>query len=241
MRPATAFAASAAVPSGRPRAAKVCASSGPRMTAAVATHSLNGRSISSAVVPAGNHVLVRVAEAAEETSGGLILSSGAKEKPTHGEAVAVGDGKFLGGGLKVPMAVKQGDTVLYGKYGGTDVDYDGEKHTFLTQDDILCVLEGGEYAAEAVRPIFDRVLVKRDEMPEESAGGIVLGKAGEKPTSGRVVAVGPGRLMENGETEPIEFQIGDAVMFGKYAGTEVAFRGEDYMLIRIADVFARWE
>ncbi len=69
----------------------------------------------------------------------------------------------------------------------------------------------------------------------------MLGKSAEKPTSGRVVAIGPGRFMENGKTEPVEFKVGDAVMYGKYAGTEVTFRGEEYTLIRVADVFARWE
>eukprot|EP00171_Calliarthron_tuberculosum_P007116 IDg7116t1 len=225
MRGVSAFAAAAGVPGSksRLRGRAVCSQVGPRMAVETATHTLNGRSITGPLKPAGNNVLVKVAEAPEETAGGLILSSSAKEKPTHGLAVAVGDGKFLGAGIKVPMAISQGDTVLYGKTTS------------------YCLLANGEYAAEAVRPIFDRVLVKRDDSPSETASGIALGKSAERPTSGRVVAVGPGRFMENGETEPLSFQAGDVVMFGKYSGTEVTFRGEEYMLLRVADVFAMWE
>lgn len=242
MRAVNAFVAAAGVPgSSRTRGRAMCSQVAPRMAVETATHTLNGRSITGPLKPAGNHVLVKVAEAAEETAGGLVLSTSAKEKPTHGVAVAVGEGKFLGAGVKVPMAISPGDTVMYGKYGGTEIDYDGEKHTFVTQDDILCLLSNGEYSMEAVRPIFDRVLVKRDDALSETSSGIVLGKSAERPTSGRVVAVGPGRFMENGETEPLSFQVGDVVMFGKYGGTEVTFRGEEYMLLRVADVFAMWE
>lgn len=243
MRAVSAFASPATLPASRTSLTRtVCTQRAPRMAAVeAAVHTLNGRSITGPLQPLANNVLVKVAEAAEETAGGLILSSGAKEKPTHGLAIAVGEGKFLGSGVMMPMSIQSGDTVLYGKYGGTDIEYDGDKHTFVTQDDILCILEKGEYAAEAVRPLFDRVLVKRDAALEETESGIVLGKASEKPTSGRVIAVGPGRFMENGQTEPLSFEVGDVVMYGKYSGTEVTFRGEEYMLLRIADVFAKWE
>ncbi len=209
--------------------------------AATAQHTLNGRSIGGPMKPVGQNVLVKVAEAEQETKGGLILTSANQEKPTHGTAVAVGEGKFLPSGAKVPVPIKAGDVVLYGKYGGTDCEYDGVKHCFVTIDDVLCVLEGGAMSAEAVVPLFDRVLVKRDPVQEETAGGLVLGKSAEKPLSGTVVASGPGRFMENGQTEPIEFAKGDKVMFSKYSGTDFKFDGEEYMFLRVSDVFAKWE
>lgn len=211
------------------------------MTAAAVSHTLNGKGISGPLQPASQNILVKVAEAAETTTGGLILSSGAKEKPTYGEAVEVGPGKYYGNGVLIPMHVSKGDIVLYGKYGGTDLDYDGDKHCMVTQDDILCKLKNGEYAADAVEPIFDRLLVKIEESSETTTSGIILSKtAREKSTEGKVVAMGPGRFMENGEMEPSSFAVGDTVMYGKYAGTEVEFGGEEYMVIRVADVIARY-
>ena len=211
------------------------------MSVETASHTLDGRAITGPLKPSGQNVLVRIAEAPEMTAGGLILSSTAKEKPTHGEAIAVGVGKYMPSGVAVPMVINAGDTVLYGKYGGTDVEYDGSKHTIVTQDDILCILKNGMYEADAVVPIFDRVLIKRDEVKEETVSGIVLsGGAAERPYSGKVIALGPGRFMENGETEPVEFNVGDSVMFGKYAGTEVSFKGEEYILMRMADIYAKW-
>lgn len=211
------------------------------MTAAAATHTLNGKAIPGPVQPAGQNVLVKIAEAPETTTGGLILSSTAKEKPTYGEAVEVGPGRNFGNGVKIPMAVDKGDFVLYGKYGGTDVDYDGEKHTIVTQDDILCKLTGGEYKPSAVVPIFDRILIKVDAAKEETVGGIVMAKsAATKSTSGKIVAMGEGRFMENGETEPAAFSVGDTVLYGQYSGTAIEFDGEEYMLVRAADIYAKY-
>lgn len=219
----------------------VCTRRNARMSVQTATHELDGRTITGPLKPANNHVLVRVAEAVETTTGGLILSSGAVEKPTYGEAVEVGPGKFFGTGTKIPMAISKGDTVLYGKYGGTEVTYDGVKHTFVTQDDILCKLAGGKFTADAVEPIFDKVLIKRDDPAAETSLGIIIAAGGsEKTYAGKIVAVGPGRFMENGEMEPVEIKVGDSVLFGQYSGTEVKFDGEDYILVRIADIYAMY-
>ena len=217
----------------------VCPPRGFRMAVETATHELDGRVITGPLKPAGNNVLVRVAEAQDTTTGGIILSTGAKEKPTFGEAIEVGPGKFFGSGTKIPMAISKGDTVLYGKYGGTDVTYDGIKHTIVTQDDILCRLIGGKFEAGSVEPIFDRVLVKRDNPASETTSGIIIAPSASKKTySGSVVAIGPGRFMENGETEPVQLKIGDNVFFGEYSGTEVNFQGEEYILVRNSDIYA---
>lgn len=211
------------------------------MTAATAAHTLNGKPIAAPLQPAGQNILVKIAQAAETTSGGLILSSTAKEKPTYGEAVEVGPGRYFGNGIQIPMMVNKGDVVLYGKYGGTDVEYDGEKHVIVTQDDILCKLSAGEYLAKSCEPIYDRVLVKVEEAADETSSGIIISKtAQQKSTHGSIVAMGVGRFMENGETEPAAFGVGDTVLYGQYAGTEVEFEGVDYMLIRVADIYAKY-
>ena len=91
--------------------------------------------------PIGDRVIVKVKKEEEETVGGIVLASNAKEKPTEGEVVAVGEGAFATNGDKLPMTVKVGDTVLYDKYSGTNVKYEGEKYLVLHEKDILAIVK----------------------------------------------------------------------------------------------------
>jgi chaperonin GroES len=88
-----------------------------------------------------------------------------------------------------------------------------------------------------IRPLHDRVIVKRVEEERTTAGGIVLpGSAAEKPSQGEVLAVGPGKLMENGTVRPMDVKVGDKVLFGKYAGSEVKVDGEELIVMREEDI-----
>lgn len=88
-----------------------------------------------------------------------------------------------------------------------------------------------------VRPLFDRVLVKRIEEPTRSKGGIFLPEmAKEKPAEGIVVAVGNGRVADDGKVSPLTVQVGDRVVFGKYAGNEIKVNGEDRLIMREDDI-----
>lgn len=90
-----------------------------------------------------------------------------------------------------------------------------------------------------IEPLADRVLVKPMEAEEKTKGGIVLpDTAKEKPQQGEVVAVGKGKILENGETKPLGVKVGDKVLYGKYAGTEVTIDGEEYLIIREDDILA---
>ncbi len=90
-----------------------------------------------------------------------------------------------------------------------------------------------------IRPLHDRVVVKRLEGEEKTAGGIVLpGTAQEKPQMGEVVAVGDGRALDNGEVRPLSVKKGDKVLFGKFAGTEIKLDGEELLVMREEDLFA---
>ncbi len=90
-----------------------------------------------------------------------------------------------------------------------------------------------------IRPLHDRVLLKRVEEETKTAGGIVLpGTAAEKPSRGNVIAVGRGKLLENGEIRPLDLQAGDHVLFGKYSGSEVKVEGEDYIIMREDEIMA---
>jgi chaperonin GroES len=89
-----------------------------------------------------------------------------------------------------------------------------------------------------IRPLQDRVVVKRKEEETKSAGGIVLpGSATEKPAQGEVVAVGPGRLMDNGEIRPVDVKVGDTVLFGKYASNTVKIGDDELLILNEGEIF----
>jgi chaperonin GroES len=90
-----------------------------------------------------------------------------------------------------------------------------------------------------IRPLHDRVIVKRLESETKSAGGIVIpDSAAEKPVQGKVVAVGKGKILEDGNVRPLDVKVGDKILFGKYRGTEVKVDGEDLLVMREEDVMA---
>ncbi len=93
-----------------------------------------------------------------------------------------------------------------------------------------------------VRPLRDRILVKRIEETEQRIGGIIIpDTAKEKPQQGMVVAVGSGRVNDEGKVIPLDVKAGDTVLFGKYAGTEIKLDGEEYLIVREDEVLAVFE
>ncbi|MGI6558703.1 MAG: co-chaperone GroES [Limnochordia bacterium] len=91
--------------------------------------------------PLADRVVVKVVEEEERTKGGIVLPDTAKEKPQQGEVIAVGPGRVLDNGERVPVDVKKGDMVIFAKYGGTEVKVEGEEYLILRESDILAVLE----------------------------------------------------------------------------------------------------
>lgn len=90
-----------------------------------------------------------------------------------------------------------------------------------------------------IRPLHDRAVIRRMEEQHTSPGGIVIpDTAAEKPIRGEVIAVGKGKILENGEVRPMDIKVGDQVLFGKYAGTEVKIDGEEYLVMREDDIMA---
>ena len=90
-----------------------------------------------------------------------------------------------------------------------------------------------------IRPLHDRVVIKRLEEEQKSAGGIVIpDSATEKPQRGEVVAVGNGKPLDNGEVRKLEVKVGDKVMFGKFSGTEVKIDGDEVVVMREDDILA---
>ena len=88
-----------------------------------------------------------------------------------------------------------------------------------------------------IRPLHDRLIVRRMEEERTSAGGIVIpDSATEKPAQGEVVAAGKGKIKENGDVQPLDVKVGDKVLFGKYAGNEVKVEGEELLVMREEDI-----
>ena len=90
-----------------------------------------------------------------------------------------------------------------------------------------------------IRPLHDRVIVKRLDEERTSPGGIVIpDTAAEKPMQGKIVAVGKGKILEDGQVRPLDVKVGDRILFGKYSGTEVKVDGEELVVMREEDVMA---
>ncbi len=90
-----------------------------------------------------------------------------------------------------------------------------------------------------LKPLNDRIIVKRIEGEERTAGGIFIpDSAKEKPIQGKVVAVGKGKVKEDGTVLPLDLKVDDLVLFGKYAGTDVKYQDEEYLILREDDIFA---
>jgi chaperonin GroES len=90
-----------------------------------------------------------------------------------------------------------------------------------------------------IKPLHDRVVVKRLEEEEKTKGGIIIPDAAkEKPQEGRVIAVGDGKVLENGQKAPLSVKVKDKILFGKYSGTEIKIDGEEHLIVREDDILA---
>ncbi|RZC75984.1 hypothetical protein C5167_000705 [Papaver somniferum] len=187
--------------------------------------------------PLGDRVLVKIKTAEQKTTGGILLPSTAQTKPQGGEVVAIGEGKTVGK-AQVDVSVKTGAQVIYSKYAGTEVDFNGVSHLILKEDDIVGILETED--VKDLKPLSDRVLIKVEEAEKETAGGLLLTEASkEKPSIGTVIAVGPGPLDEEGKRKPLSVAPGNSVLYSKYAGNDFkGADGSDYIALRVADVMA---
>ncbi|KAL6224297.1 hypothetical protein ACLB2K_003152 [Fragaria x ananassa] len=189
------------------------------------------------IKPLGDRVLVKINTVEEKSTGGILLPTTAQTKPQGGEVVAVGEGKTIGK-TKVGISVQTGAEVVYSKYAGTEVEFNGTKHLIVKDDDIVGILETDDI--QDLKPLNDRVLIKVAEAEQKTAGGLLLTEASkEKPSIGEVIAVGPGTVDEEGNKKPLSISKGSTVLYSKYAGND--FKGKDgseYIALRASDVIA---
>lgn len=187
--------------------------------------------------PQGDRVLIKIQKVEEKTMGGILLPTSAQSKPQGGEVVEVGEGRTIGD-KKLEVSVAKGDSIVYSKFAGTEVEFNGTDFLLLKEDDIVGLLKGDDI--KDLKPLNDRVLIKVAEAEEKSAGGVLLtDSAKEKPVVGAIIATGPGTYGEDGNKKPLELVPGNTVLYSKYAGNE--FKGKDgstFVVLRAADVLA---
>lgn len=93
------------------------------------------------IIPIHDHIVVKIEEEEEKTKTGIVLPDTAKEKPQKGKVIAVGSGRLLDNGQKVPLEVKVGDTVIFSKYAGTEIKLNDEKYLILSEKEVLAILK----------------------------------------------------------------------------------------------------
>ncbi|DBA68229.1 TPA: hypothetical protein ACH3X2_013846 [Trebouxia sp. C0005] len=198
----------------------------------------------SKVSPKGDLVLCKVAEAEEQTTGGLLLPTSAQTKPTSGDIVALGDGRV--GGNVQDFNLEVGQTVVYSKFGigSTDLDIQGQRHTMLREDDCIGIMpRSGATASDIpeLRPVGDRVLIKVQEETSVTAGGLMLPEsARERPMSGSVVRVGPGKRDKDGSRKTPKVKEGNTVLYFKYAGeTMETPEGQQFIVVHEQDILCK--
>ncbi|KAK9804171.1 hypothetical protein WJX73_008285 [Symbiochloris irregularis] len=134
--------------------------------------------------------------------------------------------------------VKEGETVVYSKYAGTEVSLKGAEHVILKEDDVIGLLPGKDISE--LKPLGDRILIQVEKARDRSEGGVLLSaEARDKPTFGKVLAVGSGKADDKGNVVKPNLSVGDLVLYQKFSGTE--FQGDnddEYIVVREMDVLA---
>mmetsp|Transcript_24442 Transcript_24442/g.45182 ORF Transcript_24442/g.45182 Transcript_24442/m.45182 type:complete len:270 (-) Transcript_24442:43-852(-) len=211
-------------------------------------NTLEGRTIADggAIRPLSNFILVRVADIQDKTESGILLSKTAKIEKTEGRVVSVGPGKVhQDSGLPFEMPVSEGDGVVYGKYDGTMVEYNGDRHALIRDDDVLVKYEGEKLTVDGVGVCNENVLVLADETEDETSGGLLLAAPGKdsaesRPSTGTVVKVGPGKMAADGTRMAMTVEEGDRVKFRDFAGYEVDIEGKEYSVVKMPEILAKF-
>jgi chaperonin GroES len=203
---------------------------------------LEGRKIAGDVVPMGNFVLVKTVGIKEKTDEGIFLAGKAKIVKTEGSVISVGPGKsHADSGKLQEVPLSPGDKVIYGKYDGIEIDLNGKPHMLIRDENVLVKYTGDKLSLDSVEVIRDNVLVYIDLKDQQTAGGILLAtsKTGEnRPSTGTVVKIGPGKMAGDGSIIPMRVGIGDKVKFRDFGGTEVEIGGEEHSVVKMEDILA---
>jgi chaperonin GroES len=196
-------------------------------------------------------VLVKVKETLTATSGGILLPDQAKERPTEGVVVCAGPGKIHPfTGRRIANPVEAGMSVLYGKFDGRPVNYNGDECQVIRDDNVLLAYAGVTMRLDNAVPVRDYVLVEVSRPASGGGGagsdlqtssGVVVAAQVMKDKAiceGTVAKVGEGRMASEGNLTPSPVRPGDYVKWKDYAGSEVKIEGKEYSLVKMVDILA---
>jgi chaperonin GroES len=203
---------------------------------------LDGEEIRGPITPLRNFILVKVKDTLTATAGGILLPDQSKERPTEGLVIAAGPGKIHPfTAVRIQNPIKEGMSVLYGKFDGKPIEYNEDSCQMIRDDDVLLYYEGVTMKLDNVFPVRDYVLVALDENPETLAtsSGVVIANqvvADDLPCLGTVVKVGEGRMASNGELTKPPVKVGERVKFKDYAGNVVTIDRKLYSVVKMVDI-----
>ncbi len=209
-----------------------------------ASHIIDNTPMSCPLEPVGSHVLVHLKEKKTESAGGVVLLEESVERPREGTVISMGPGsKHPETGLDMPMPCNIGETVVFGEFAGTAVNYDNADHQLIKDDDIMFVYGGKKPDPNSLRMVGDQVLLEGDETQYKTDGGLMLPDLKDsipKLTTGVVRAVGPGRTTEKGDLLPMSITVGTRVKYHKLAGEDVRIDGKLYKVLLDSDLLVAW-
>lgn len=199
------------------------------------------------VQPLSNNILVKVTEAPTKTSSGIYIPEAAKKRPTEGTVVATGPGRTnLETGHTAHMATAAGDSVVYGKYDGSEFKLGGENHQIVRDDDVLLKFRGGSRPILAnVECVHDRVLIRPTRKSNSTSSGILTVYSNDNSQSsaseeGVIVKTGPGLETATGKVIKMPVVPGDHVRYRKFHTEELKLDGEDFVVVRASELLAKW-
>ncbi len=140
------------------------------------------------------------------------------------------------------MPVEAGDSVVYGKFDGTEISIDGVTHSLIRDTDILVKFKDGPLSEDNVEVVNDCLLVFVETKQTETSGGLILGSgSGDKrPSTGVVTKVGPGKMIASGELSPMNVEVGDSVKFMDFAGNEIKIGDKEFSVVKMSEVLAKF-
>uniref|UniRef100_A0A7S2S697 20 kDa chaperonin, chloroplastic n=1 Tax=Eucampia antarctica TaxID=49252 RepID=A0A7S2S697_9STRA len=212
-----------------------------------AADTLEGWKYDGVLKPTGNFILVKNAKDQEQSDGGILLSNAIQK--TEGQVISTGSGKpHQESGILYPMPVEAGENVIYGQYDGTKFEMNGETHALIRDDDILVKFNTDSLNLDTVEVVSDNVLIhvltKGED--QQTSGGLFLASTSKsddqsRPSTGEVVKLGPGHMDAEGNFMSMSgLKQGDQVKFRDFAGNEVTIGKEEYSVVRVTDVLAKF-
>ena len=205
-------------------------------------YTLDGETIRGPITPLGNLILVKVRDTLSATGGGILLPDESKVRASEGVVLAAGPGKIHPyTGVRITNPIKEGHSVLYGKFDGKEIMYNDDSCQMIRDDDCLLYYDGISMKLGNVFPVRDYVLIELDKKPDNMAtkSGVVIASqvmADDSPCEGIVVKVGEGRMASKGQLMPSPVKVGERVKFKDYAGNDVIIEGKAHSLVKLENI-----